>query len=159
MRSPVEDYVPLLSDNPKSHTPGWLNVMADLLSRLNQVSSTEWSLHPQVFKQICQKWFTPHVDLFATRLNHKFTLCISQVPDQYLGHIRSKHKLDGSDCLCLPSHDSPSQGDQKDQAIQLPHHCSSPRLARDALVLVPSAALNKDPTSLTSVNNSSQTVP
>ena len=53
------------------HIPGCLNVMADLLSRLNQVQSTEWSLHLQVFKQICLKWFTPHVDLFATRLNHK----------------------------------------------------------------------------------------
>ena len=50
------------------HIPGCLNVMADLLSRSNQVQSTEWSLHPQVFKQICQKWFTPHVDLFATHL-------------------------------------------------------------------------------------------
>ena len=37
------------------HIPGCLNVMADLLSRLNQVQSTEWSLHPQVFKQIRQK--------------------------------------------------------------------------------------------------------
>ena len=41
------------------HIPGCLNVMADLLSRSNQVQLTEWSLHPQVFKQICQKWFTP----------------------------------------------------------------------------------------------------
>ena len=38
-------------------------------------------------------------------------------------------------------------------------HCDSPRLARNALVLGPSAALNRDPTSATSVNNSSQTVP
>ena len=63
------------------HIPGCLNVMADLLSRSNQVQSTEWSLHPQVFKQICQKWFTPHVDLFATHLNHKLPLYISPVPD------------------------------------------------------------------------------
>ena len=42
------------------HIPG-------CLSRLNQVQSTEWSLHSQVFKQICQKRFTPHVELFATR--------------------------------------------------------------------------------------------
>ena len=41
----------------------------------------------------------------------------------------------------------------------LPDHCNSPRLARDVLVLGPSAALNRDPTSATSVNNSSQTVP
>ena len=43
--------------------------------------STEWSLHPQVFKQICRKWFTPHVDLFATHLNHKLPLYVSPIPD------------------------------------------------------------------------------
>ena len=63
------------------HIPGCLNVMADLLSRSNQVQLTEWSLHPQVFKQICQKWFTPHVDLFATHLNHKLPLYVSPIPD------------------------------------------------------------------------------
>ena len=56
--------------------------MADLLSRSNQVQSTEWSLHPQMFKQIYQKWFTPHVDLFATRLNHKVPMYVSPVSDQ-----------------------------------------------------------------------------
>ena len=56
------------------HIPGCLNVMADLLSRSNQVQSTEWSLHPQVFKQICLKWFTC--------LNHKVPLYVSPVPDQ-----------------------------------------------------------------------------
>ena len=50
-------------------------------SSSNQVQSTEWSLHPQVFKQICQKWFTPHVDLFATHLNHKLPLYVSPVLD------------------------------------------------------------------------------
>ena len=64
------------------HIPGCLNVMADLLSRSNHVQSTEWSLHLQVFKQICLKWFTPHVDLFATRLSHKVPLYVSPVQDQ-----------------------------------------------------------------------------
>ena len=48
---PVEDHdtVPSLSHNIETrHIPGCLNVMADLLSRSNQVQSTEWSLHPQV---------------------------------------------------------------------------------------------------------------
>ena len=62
------------------HIPGCLNVMADL-SRSNQVQSTEWSLHLQVFKQICQKWFTPYVDLFGTHLNLKLPLYVSPVPD------------------------------------------------------------------------------
>ena len=43
--------------------------------------------------------------------------------------------------------------------MQLPHHCNSSRLVRDALVLGPSAALNRDPTPVTSVHNTSQTVP
>ena len=43
--------------------------------------------------------------------------------------------------------------------MPLPDHRNSPRLVRDALVLGPSAALNRDPTTTSSVNNSSQTVP
>ena len=142
------------------HIPGCLNVMADVLSRSNEVQSTEWSLHPQVFKQICQKWFTPHVDLFATDLNHKLPLHVSPIPDPKAWNNRcSEHKLDGSHCLCLPSDGSPSQGDPKDQAMPLPDHRNSPRLARDALVLGPSAALNRNPTTTPSVNDSTQTVP
>ena len=88
-----------------------------------------------------------------------FTVRISSPRPKCLGHRCSEHKLVGSHCLCLPSHSSPSQGDPKNLAIHLPDHCNSPRLARDALVLGPSAALNRDPTSATSVNNTSQTVP
>ena len=47
----------------------------------------------------------------------------------------------------------------QNHAMQLPDHCNNPMLARDALVLGPSAALNRDPPSANSVNNSSQTVP
>ena len=84
VRTPVEDHdmVPSLSHNVESQTPSrCLNVMADLLSRLNQVQSTEWSVHPQVFKQICRRWLTPHIDLFATHLNHKLPLYVSPIPD------------------------------------------------------------------------------
>ena len=43
--------------------------------------------------------------------------------------------------------------------MPLPDHSDSPRLTRNALVLGPSAALNRDPTTTTNVNNPSQTVP
>ena len=43
--------------------------------------------------------------------------------------------------------------------MPLPDHRNSPRLARDALLLGPSATLNRDPTTTSSVNISSQTVP
>ena len=51
-----------------------------------------------------------------------------------LGLRCSEHKLVGSHCICLPSHGSSSQDDPKNQAMQLPDHCNSSRLARDALV-------------------------
>ena len=87
------------------------------------------------------------------------TVRISCPRPKGLAHRRSEHKLNGSQCLCLPSNSSPSQGDPKKQAMPLPDHRNSPRLARDALVLGPSAALNRDPTATSSVNNSPQTVP
>ena len=62
------------------------------------------------------------------------TVHISCPRPKGLGHRCSEHKLDGSHCLCLPSNGSPSQGDPKNQAIPLPDHRHSPRLARDALV-------------------------
>ena len=87
------------------------------------------------------------------------TVCVSSPRPKCLGHRCSEHKLVRSHSLCLPSHGSPSQSHPKSQAIQSPDHRNSPRLARNALVLGPSAALNRDPTSNSSVKNSSQTVP
>ena len=87
------------------------------------------------------------------------TVRISCSRPKGLGHRCSEHKLDGSHCLCLPSNGFPSQGEPKNQTMQLPDYRNSPRLARDALVLGPSAALNRDPTTTFSVNNTSQTVP
>ena len=79
------------------------------------------------------------------------TVRISCPRPKGLGHRCSEHKLDGSHCLCLPSDGSPSQGDPKKR--------NSPRVARDAQVLGPSAALNRDPSTTSGVNYSSQTVP
>ena len=82
--TPVEDHdlVPSLSHNIKSQTHCRVSECDGRpLSRSNQVQSTEWSLHPQVFKQICRRWFTPRVDRFATHLNHKLPLYVSLIPD------------------------------------------------------------------------------
>ena len=87
------------------------------------------------------------------------TVRVSYPRPKGLGHRCSKHELDQPHGLCLPSYSSPSQGDPKDQAMSLPDHRDSPRLARDALVLGPSAALNRDPTTTPSVNDPTQTVP
>ena len=63
------------------HIPGNLNVIADSLSRRDKAIQSEWSLHPQVFQEICQVWHKPMVDLFATSLNAKLPTYVSPVPD------------------------------------------------------------------------------
>ena len=142
------------------HIPGRLNVMADLLSRSDQIQSTEWSLHPQVFKQICQKWFTPHVDLFATHLKHKLPLYVSPIQDPKAWDIDALNiNWTGLTTNAYPPTALLHRVIQKNQVMPLPDHTNSPRLARDALVLGPSAAVNRDPTTTPSVNNTSQTVP
>ena len=87
------------------------------------------------------------------------TVRISCPRPKGLGHRCSEHKLDEPHGLCLPSYGSPSQDDPKDQAMPLPDHRNSPKLARAALVLGPSAALNRDPSTTSSVNDPTQTVP
>ena len=63
------------------HIPGRLNVIADKLSRLGQTIQTEWSLLQEVFLLICNHWYHPQIDLFATRYNHKLPRFVSPVPD------------------------------------------------------------------------------
>ena len=141
------------------HIPGCLNVMADLLSRSNQVQSSYGHCMHRCSNNL------PEMFHFSCRsICHSFepqapTVHVSSPSPKGLGHKCSELKPDGSNFLCLPSNGSPSQGDPKNQALPLPDHCNSPRLARDTLVLGPSAALNRDPTATSSVNNTSQTVP
>ena len=63
------------------HIPGWLSVVADKLSRLDQTTQTEWSLLQEVFQAICNRWHRPQIDLFATRFNNKLPLFVSPVQD------------------------------------------------------------------------------
>ena len=63
------------------HIPGWLNVIADKLSRLGKTIQTEWSLHREMFQAICSRWHQSQLDLFATRFNNKLPQFVSLVPD------------------------------------------------------------------------------
>ena len=74
------------------HIPGCLNVMADSMLRSTIIQLTEFFPHPKVFKHFCQMWFTPHIDLFATRLNHKVPLYLSPGPDQQAWKIDALNK-------------------------------------------------------------------
>ena len=162
MRSPVEDHdlVPSLPDNIKSQTH----------SRVSEYDGRPVQVKPSPVNRMVTAYTGVQTDLSQVvhpscrYICHSFepkssTLRISSPRLKCLGHRCSQHKLVVSHCLCLPSNGSPSQGDPKNQVMQLPDHGISPRLARDALIMGPSTALNRDPTSATSVNNSSQTVP
>ena len=83
------------------HIPGRLNVIADKLSRHNQVIQREWSLSQQVFNLLCSKWGRPQVDLFATRFNHRLPKFVSPVPDvtAWAGGGCSQFALGRSGCL------------------------------------------------------------
>jgi len=63
------------------HVPGALNVLADRLSRKGQVLQSEWELHQEAAEWIFDKWGRPHVDLFATKDNHKLPSYVSPIPD------------------------------------------------------------------------------
>ena len=47
--------------------PTWANTRADALSRV--VDREDYQLHPALFQELCQRWGTPDVDMFATALN------------------------------------------------------------------------------------------
>ena len=88
------------------------------------------------------------------------TVCVSSPRPECLGHRSSKHKLVGGlTAYAYPPTALLHRVIQKIRQCKLPDHCNNPRLARDALVLGPSAALNRDPASATSLNNPFQTVP
>ena len=161
--SPVEDHdrVPSLSHNLESQTHSRVSecdgrpsvqVKPSAVHRMVTAYAGVQTDLPKVVHTSCR--LICHSSEPQTSIVH-----ISCPRPKGLGHRCSEHKLDGSHCLCLPSNGSPSQGDPKNQAMLLPDHRNSPRLARDALVLGPSAALHRDPTTTSSVNNSSQTVP
>ena len=70
------------------YLPGQSNVLADLLSRRDQVIGTEWSLHPLVARALLRRWGSPSIDLFATSLNAKLPLYCSLVPDPQSSRMR-----------------------------------------------------------------------
>lgn len=44
-----------------------ITLSADMKSRVNRLDG-EWMLLPEIFNRICQVFYTPAIDLFATRL-------------------------------------------------------------------------------------------
>ena len=62
------------------YIPTKLNVAADFQSR-NVEDSSEWKLHPEVFRGLCQVMGRPQVDLFASRTSHQLNPYMSLKAD------------------------------------------------------------------------------
>ena len=60
---------------------GCHNVMADSLSRPNQILGSEWTLKTEVFQELQKRW-PVSIDLFTTSLNHQCCLYFSPFHDQ-----------------------------------------------------------------------------
>ena len=63
--------------------PGRNNVVADALSRPNQVLGSEWMLHQDVFNWLRQRWPVT-IDLFASSLSHRCSVYFAPVSDAML---------------------------------------------------------------------------
>lgn len=62
------------------HLPGQLNMEADYASR-HFNNRTEWMLNHSIFQQITTRYYTPQVDLFASRINNQLPLYVARYPD------------------------------------------------------------------------------
>ena len=79
------------------------NVVADSLSRSNQIISTEWTLHIEVCRQLWRRWNQPLVDLFATSLNYRLQTYVSPAPDDMaLARDAMLFDWDGLDVYAFP---------------------------------------------------------
>jgi hypothetical protein len=77
------------------HLPGVQNVDADWASRhFNE--RTEWTLDKAIFTRIVTKYYTPQVDLFASRLNHQLLTWITNPNNHQLPLYVSRHPDPGA---------------------------------------------------------------
>ena len=56
------------------------NVLADSLSRPNQILGSEWTLKQEVFRDLCKRW-PVSIDLFAASQNHRCLIYFSPYHD------------------------------------------------------------------------------
>ena len=65
-----------------AYIKGTDNIVADRESRRTNID-TEWMLEPRVFRELCKRFTTPRVDLFACRLNAQLPYYVSWKPDPF----------------------------------------------------------------------------
>lgn len=71
-----------------THLPGKLNETADFESQ-NFTENTEWQLNLEIFKILCERWGSPDMDLFASRLNNQVPCYASWGPDPLCSFVNA----------------------------------------------------------------------
>lgn len=64
------------------------NVVADKESRVKNLD-TEWMLAPHVLRRLCKIFYTPDVDLFASRINAQVEAYVSWKPDPSAAYVNA----------------------------------------------------------------------
>ena len=120
------------------YLPGYLNVLADHLSRRGQILKTEWSLNQTVADRIFRAWGRPFVDLFALGMNTKFgNIRLTHSGGGVLESGQSCPELGRPVCVCVPS-DKPDKGLSKQgQNRKRRDRPDSSRLAQPGVVSGP----------------------
>ena len=119
------------------HVPGSLNVIADGLSRRNQIQSTEWSLSPQIFKKSPNMGESPSGPVCNQPEQKATPLCLSDSRPSGLGSRCPEHPMGKPGCICLSFHRPPAQGDTKTPVSSMQVNLNRPRLADQTVVLGP----------------------
>ena len=66
------------------YLPGTFNVKADHQLR-SVTDSSEWKVNPLILKKIRKTFWTPDIDLFASRMSHEALAYLAWKPDQFSG--------------------------------------------------------------------------
>ena len=82
------------------HIPGFLNVIADHLSRPNQPISTDWSLRPEIVQHIFRVWGISEIDMFGDSVElPPSTVHVSNSGPTSHSGLRTGR---GGHCTCFP---------------------------------------------------------
>ena len=93
------------------HILGKLNVLADIQSRPSQMSGTEWSLHPFVFRALTREWGIPLLDLFANEVESQTsTVCLPRSRPISHGSRCSVNELEDAVGIRIPTTSSVTTG-------------------------------------------------
>ena len=120
------------------HVPGLLNVIADGLSRRNQIQSTEGSLSPQIFKQVSKIWESPSGPVHNQPEQKTSCICLSDSGSSGMGSRCPQHSMGKHGCLRVPSHCPAARGCTKTSIRNMQDNSDSPtKLADKTMVLGP----------------------